>query len=427
MLPAFAEEVGLPYSNREGWLTGCFERIRREPKKSGSSDRLVELGVCFPVPEVLSECRREIDGVTFYGFTENLDAPEIYDGTLEKRLFEIVKDFRPDMVHIFGTEFPHCLAMVRAFGRPERTLIGIQGLCCSIADAYMADLPYSVQNRATFRDRVRHDSLQQQREKFRRRAKMEAQAIEHTEHITGRTGFDRRVTGQINPDAFYHLMNETLRPNFYTGHWRPEKAEPYSIFLSQGDYPLKGFHYMLEAMPLILEAFPDTKLYVAGNSIIGNVGGVLHERKKYPMPMWITSYGIYLRSLIRRYHLQGHVIMLGKLNAQQMKAQYLKSNVFVCPSIMENSPNSMCEAMMLGLPVVASKVGGIADLLDDGREGILFPGGRYQELAEGVKTVFYEPEMAEQLGRAARRRAQMTHNPDTNYRRLLEIYRTICA
>lgn len=434
MLPAFAKMNGLPGSNREGWLTGCYERLIHERRKEGSADRLITLGVCCPVPASLGDCHRTLetaDGadsgttVEFYGFQENLDTPEVYNRSLEDRFFAILRDFRPDIVHIFGTEFPHCLAMVRAFHHPEQTLIGIQGLCCSIADVYMADLPYKVQKRVTFRDWYRKDSLEMQRHKYRLRAGMEAQALRHTAHITGRTSFDRRVTSIINEDAVYHTMNETLRPEFYSGQWDPEKVEPYSIFLSQGDYPLKGFHYMLEAMPSILEKFPDAHLYVAGNSIIGNVGGVLKEKKKYPEPLWITSYGLYLKQLIRRNHLQGHVTMLGKLDAAAMKEQYLRSHVFVCPSIMENSPNSLCEAMLLGMPAVAAKVGGIGDLVVDGEEGILFPGGKTDELAEGVKTVFYDDGVALWLGGNARAAARIRHNPDTNYQRLLEIYRSI--
>lgn len=47
----------------------------------------------------------------------------------------------------------------------------------------------------------------------------------------------------------YYPMNETLRSNFYTAQWNREQCIPHSIFLSQGDYPIKGLHYMLLAMP----------------------------------------------------------------------------------------------------------------------------------------------------------------------------------
>ena len=458
MLPAFAEANGLPYSNREGWLSGLFDRLtgrqgaaeqdgagrqeaaagqngaaarqdsdaaeRQDRAETARASSSVTLGVCFPASEAFCGGRREIDGVAFYGFAEDLNTPERYKPELEEKLAAIVRDFAPDLVHIFGTEFPHALAMARAFGKPERTLIGIQGLCGSIAEVYMEGLPYKVQRAVTFRDWYRQDSLRRQQQKYRQRAVNEREALRLANHITGRTHFDREAAEMIHPEALYHPMNETMRAPFYSGRWRLGAAEPYSIFLSQGDYPIKGFHYMLQAMPSILEHFPQAQLCVAGNSIVGNIGGRI-PRKKYPTPVWITAYGRYLRSLIRRNGLQGHVTMLGKLSAEQMKEQFLRSHVFVCPSTIENSPNALGEAMLLGMPVVAAKVGGIPDFVEDGEEGILFPGGRYEELALAVQTVFRDNETAVRLGENARARARLTHSPDTNYMRLLEIYRSM--
>lgn len=425
MLPVFAKAAGLPSSNREGWVTGCFHRLVNEKVETGKNENLIELGVCVPVPEELAGCRKEIEGAVFYGYYENLNTPEQYDGNLVSRFLEILSDFQPDMVHIFGTEFPHALAMVRAYQRPERTLVGIQGLCGAIADAYMAELPYKVQRAKTFRDIVRRDSLRDQQKKFYLRAENEKSTLRQTLHITGRTSFDREGTAAIHPEAVYHLMNETMRPEFYEGRWDLNGVERHSIFLSQGDYPLKGFHFMLQAMPQIVKEFPDAKLYVAGNSIIGSVGGRI-PAKKYPAAVWISEYGVYLRRLIREGNLEGHVIMLGSLTAEQMKAQFLKSHVFVCPSVMENSPNSLCEAMLLGMPVVASRVGGIADLVENGAEGLLFPEGDVEALAEDICNLFENNQFACRLASAAHKEAMVRHNPHTNYLRLLEIYRSIC-
>lgn len=425
MLPAFAKTVGMPFSNREGWLTGCFRRLVDEKVASGSSENLVELGVCIPVPDQFRNCRREVEGAVFYGYSENLGTPEIYDAALETRFREILEDFRPDMVHIFGTEFPHALAMARVFRQPLRTLVGIQGLCSAIADSYMADLPYKVQRRRTFRDVVRHDSIREQQEKFRARAKNERETLQNVMHVTGRTSFDREGTAAIHPELTYHLMNETLRPEFYEGRWDLNGVEKHSIFLSQGDYPLKGFHFVLQAMPRILKEFPDAKLYVAGNSIIGNAGGMI-PKKQIPLPLWITEYGCYLRKLIRDGNLDGHVIMTGPLNADQMMSRYQKSHLFICPSVMENSPNSLCEAMLLGMPVIASNVGGIPDLVVNGEEGLLFPSGNAEELADAVCNLFDNDQFACRLGSAAHKKAAVRHNPHTNYLRLLEIYRSIC-
>lgn len=429
MLPAFARAGNLPWSDREGWLSGAYDRIS-SGKKSGN----ITLGVAFPASDMGKEAR-EIDGVKFYGFSENLNTPEIYDESLEGRFSEIFEDFKPDIIHVFGTEFPHCLAAIKAFNNPERTLLGIQGICSEISKVYMAELPENVYTDTTFRDRYKNDSLIQQQEKFKKRGENEKEAIRLTGNITGRTNFDRETTAAINPEAKYYKMNETMRPTFYKGAWRSVNTVPHSIFLSQGDYPLKGFHFMLEAMPEILKEFPDTKVYVAGNSVIGKIRRktvtIPDEQKnasgksKYPLAVRISAYGKYLKRLIRRGRLGGKVIMLGKLSAEQMKEQLLKCNIFICPSILENSPNTMAEAMLLGVPTIAADTGGIPSMLEKNVDGLLFEAGNVEELTKCVKQMFREPVIAAVYGDNARKHAMITHDANENYKRLIEIYRDI--
>lgn len=416
MLPAIAKELSLPYSNREGWLSGIFDQITEKEKE-------IELSICFPAGNEKFPDNIVVKGAKCYGFYENLNTPEIYDEKLEMRFQEIFRLAEPDMIHIFGTEFPHALAAAKVFGRPERTLVGIQGLCYEIAKVYMAGLPLEVQEKVTFRDWIRKDSLKQQQEKFYLRGKNEIEAISLAGHITGRTGFDREGTARINQKAVYHSMNETMRSSFYEGQWTRDFCEKHSIFLGQGDYPLKGFHFLLQAMPEILKKYPDAVLYVAGNSVIA--------KRTVKDKLKLSAYGKYLLSLIEKNNLQDKVVMLGRLSEEEMKQRFLKSHVFVCASVLENSPNTVGEAMLLGVPVVASNAGGIPDMLTDGREGLLFKAGDIGALAAAIEAVFDEKKdeegktLAMRLSDDGRKRAFMTHDGEANYRKLLEIYRSI--
>lgn len=164
-------------------------------------------------------------------------------------------------------------------------------------------------------------------------------------------------------------MNETLRGVFYRDRWSKYNCQTYRIFLSQGDYPLKGFHYLLQAMPKILEQFPDAEVYVAGANIL--------KAETWKDVLKLPAYGKYLKKLIREHHLEEKVTMLGRLDAEEMKKQYLSCHVFVCPSALENSPNSVGEAMLLGVPCVAANVGGIHNILTDGGDGFLYPPGMW--------------------------------------------------
>lgn len=423
MMPVIAKALSLPYSNREGWLTGNFNRIIQEKEKK------IELGICFPIaggtPSLEQVNPLLVQQVPCYGFEEDLVHPERYDASLEKRFAEIFADFKPDIIHIFGTEFPHALAAAKVFGRPERTLVGIQGLCHEIAKVYQAGVPDRVFGQVTFRDLVRQDSLKQQQEKFVIRGEREKEIIALAGHITGRTAFDRNATEKINPGAVYHHMNETLRSSFYEGKWEEDACEPHSIFLAQGDYPLKGFHVLLKALPVLREHYPDVKVYVAGNSVINDSG--LKDKIK------ISAYGKYLLALIRENRLEEQVVVLGKLKEEEMKETYLRTSVFVCPSTLDNSPNTVGEAMLLGMPVVASEVGGIPDMITHGEDGLLVEKEKEEALAEAILKVWSKERdengltLAGRLAANAAKRARITHDGNLNYQRLTEIYEDIGA
>ena len=412
MLPVIAEALGKPASNKEGWLSGLAQQILLHEKENQ-----IELGICYPVPKWQEPTSGEVLGISYFEFREDTAKPENYDASMEDGLAEILQKFKPDVVHCFGTEYPHTLAMTRAMEDKSKILIGIQGLCYIYADRYYADLPGSIVNRYLFRDLVKRDNIRIGRNKFVKRGVFEKEALSLAGNITGRTDWDKAAAKQCGPNAKYHFMNETLRSNFYGEQWEYENCEPYSIFLSQGNYPIKGLHYMLEAMPAILKQYPEAKVYVAGD--------VITRYESLKDKIKIGSYGKYCLDLIRRYGLKDKVHFVGRLNAVEMCERYLKSHVFVSPSSIENSPNSVGEAMLLGMPVVSSDVGGVANMLVHGEEGILYPYNQVDALADAVCRMFADKEEAVRMGKKAQSHAKVTHDGQANYARLMEIYQQI--
>lgn len=412
MLPFIAKELQVETSNKEGWLTGLAEKLIESKQQNK-----ITLGISFPITNNQKECNGEIKGVSFYGFQEEIAQAETYDATLELRLKYIVDEFKPDILHVFGTEYAHSLAAIKAFHKPEKTLVGIQGLCSEIAKTYMADLPLNIQKRSTFRDFIKKDSIEQQQQKFYLRGEREKEIIKHANHITGRTEFDKRVTSEINPQGKYHFMNETLRSNFYQNKWQIESCKPYQIFISQGDYPLKGLHYLIKALPFLKKKYSQVRIVVAGDKVIKE--NTIKEKIK------LSSYGKYLRDLITEQKVEDELIFLGRQNADEMKQTYLESNVYICASIMDNSPNTVGEAMLLGMPVIATKVGGIPSLLEDGKEGLLYTHNNIDELVACVDKIFADKEYAVKLGNNAQKRGEITHDATSNYQSLIDIYRDI--
>lgn len=414
MLPSIAKALGAAASNKEGWLTGMAGQLIRHKEENR-----IELGICFPVGKGGTPVQGRTGDVQYFGFAEDTGKPERYDRELEGQLAAVLAAYKPDVVHIFGTEFPHTLAMTRCIKDKGRILIGVQGICSKIADFYTADLPEEIVGRFLIRDILRWDNIALQQKKFVRRGRMETEALCSAGHVAGRTAWDRQALAALAPAAEYHLMNETLRPEFYGPKWQLSACERYSVFLSQGNYPVKGLHYLLCALPDILKKFPGTKVYVAGDEITRY--GTLKEKIR------IGSYGKYCLELIEERRLEEHVVFLGKLDSREMCERYLKCHLYLSPSSIENSSNSVGEAMLLGMPLVSSAVGGIPSMLDHEKEGLLYACKDRAALADAVCRMFADDAFAVSCGRNAAVRAAATHDPEANYKRLVEIYQEIAG
>ena len=380
-IPVIAKHLNIEVPNKEGWLSGLSEKLIAE------KDNDLTLGIAFNAGFEYGRYKGEYE-VTAYGYDDDPTVPEVYDKAVENRFIEIIEDFMPDVIHIFGTEYPHTLAVCKAAKDKSKILIGIQGLCSVYADHYFDGLPEDMYVKETFRDRIKSDNIIKQQAKFVKRGEYEIEAI------------------------------KLVRSNFYEGKWDFENCEKHSLFASQGDYPIKGLHVLLRALPEIKKEYPDVKLYVAGNKINGEDS----LKKK----ILIGTYGRYINKLIKEGGLTENVVFLGSLSADKMKERYLKSNAFISPSMMENSPNSLGEAMLLSMPVISSDVGGVRDLMSE-EEGFIYPSLDEKALIESVKKCFAQNASAAQkeMCEKAGARARITHNPDTNYKRLLEIYNEI--
>ena len=348
------------------------------------------------------------------------EAAHEYHADLEKLFRVELRSFKPDVIHSWGVEYDHCLAMVNAAeaeGLLHKMIASIQGLCAVLAEHYTDGIPAKISNKSTFRDLLRRDNIKAQQQKFVLRGSLEKQAVQKLSHVIGRTSWDRQHTAAWNPEITYHFCNETLRENYYTGHWSYETCKKHRIFAPGCNYPIKGFHLLLEAFAEVLKDYPNATLAVPGRRVqADDLKARLRQR----------SYEAYLADLIRKYGLEDKIFFLGALTAEKMKEAFLESNVFVLPSAMENSPNSLGEAMLLGVPCVASDVGGVRDLMEADKEGLIYPSLDTAKLAEHIKTVFAMEEKAADMGYNAQVHARKTHDPEKNLQDLIVIYETLC-
>lgn len=397
------------------WLTNIEVSVISEYRRSEKSNiggwlnsvsaLLIEAGneICFLYPA--KEINEGQFGKVFYRSFKDYDV-EVFEKTLD--------EIKPDCIHIWGTEYEYSLSLIEACKNKKLidcTVVSIQGLVffCGYYH-YISGIPEKVVNRNTIRDLLKRTNVCKERKNFVKRGDAERRAFSMAKNVIGRTHWDYMCVKSYNPEINYYHCNETLREAFYHARWDINMCNRYQIFMSQGQYPIKGLHMALEAVRLLKMKYVDVKLYVICDNVF--------EHPWYR----ISSYHKYIKNLIENYNIKSNVVFLPPQTEEQMVKLYLSSRVFINPSSVENSSNSIGEAMLVGCPCVVSDVGGTKSLLKDGVEGYLYPYNEPYTLASYISKLFESDNEALELSAASIKRAKITHNKEQNYERLVGIY-----
>lgn len=354
-----------------------------------------------------------VDGITYYLLP--VTNPTCYSEKLEPHWKKICSELRPSIIHIHGTEFAHGLACMRACPN-EKYIVSMQGFASAVAKYYYAGISLiDIFKNITLRDLLRFDTIYQAKRKFAFRGMLESEYFKRAKHAIGRTDWDYAYSKSLNPEISYHHCNDTLRDVFYGDEkWVPKKTICPTIFLSQATYPIKGLHIVLKAVGLIRGNFPSVKIRIAGTSIVKqeNIGDVFR----------LSGYGKYIKSLVRDLGLSSNIEFTGPLTDTQMVNEYLNATTFICPSSIENSPNSLAEAQILGVPIIASYVGGVPNMVAHNDTGLLYRFEDVEVLAELITKVFNDEDLVLRLSESGIAVAQRRHNPKENLYKLMQIY-----
>lgn len=406
IFPYPSKKMGYEKNVFGGWLLGLYNGIKK------SKDINFAIATTYNGKELL----KFNDDKTVYYLLPCKNSIK-YDKNLEIYWNKVVEEFKPDLVHIHGTEYAHGLAFQNACPN-IKTIVSIQGILSSCANNYIANIKYEdIFKNITIRDIIKRDNILQQQKKFTKRSQMEKQIIKKSTAIVGRTEWDYANTLSIARKDKYYKCNETLRDSFYDKTWDINKIEKHSIFISQAGYPIKGFHIVLHAINILKKKYSDINVYIAGPNII-DMSTIKNKLK-------MSGYTKYVISLIKKYNLESNIHFVGILSEEQMVDKLLKSHVFIQASSIENSPNSLGEAMILGMPCVTSNVGGTNTMLKDKEEGFLYPFGDYGLMAYYISEVFENDKLAINIGQKAKQHACNTHNKEKNVLNMLKIYEEI--
>ena len=168
-------------------------------------------------------------------------------------------------------------------------------------------------------------------------------------------------------------------------------------------HPSKGYDTLLSSMPDVLKAFPAARLMIAGG---GKERGRLEE-------------------ICSQLDISDKVIFLGRRTPAEVRGFLKQINLFALASNWEGFGLAVVEAMASGLPVVATQVGGLAEIVDEGRTGFLVPRGESGLLAEKIILLLKNPSLSLQMGREGRKRVETLFSLDTMMAKLETMYRDL--
>ena len=321
-------------------------------------------------------------------------------------LVKVVEFVKPDIIHIHGTE--ENFGLIQSYTSVP-VILSIQGILSSITDKYYAGIPARVACKyEPLKNKILRTSLKYNYKRHVHNTCREQEILALTKHICGRTVFDKVITRLMAPESNYYTLQEIIRQGFYNNIWEKfgydDTLKIVSI-LNQESY--KGFETILKTACILTKAKKlKFEWLVAGISDSNNTV-VISEK-------WL-----------KLKHRNQNIKLLGRLDELSVVELMKTSDIFCQVSHIENSPNSLCEAMLLGIPIVASHVGGTTSLLNDFKEGLVIQDGDAFMLAGALNTIADNFELAAEYGKMARTKALKRHNREQIIQSTLEIYNSV--
>jgi len=375
--------------NGGGW-TGALARelMTKHPE--------IELGMAIPWHSALKD---DMNGVAIYGIPTIKHAVVNYQKKLDSQIEiirRIVEDFQPDLIHVFGSE--HTGGMV-ATVTDIPVVLHLQGILNFLGGAWLP------QNLSWEKYIMMHPMRLREKMGLERGCRTEMQILQSCHHFMGRTEMDRRVSSILSPGSKYYYCSEMLRPVIYGSdklwsyHQRNKRVITSVIsspIYKGGDVVLRAAKVLKECLRLDFE----WRVYGVKN-----------------MKVWERLCGIKTTDV--------NVTVCGVVNAEGLVEAISDSDVFVHPSYIENSPNTVCEAQVLGIPVIANDVGGTSSLITHQETGILLPANDPYMTASYVVELCSDEAKAKRIGEGGRTVALKRHHPDSIVKDVLNIYKRI--
>jgi glycosyltransferase involved in cell wall biosynthesis len=396
-----AQEFG--YSHKGGgWISSLEEELL--------SNFSIELTICFFYDGIKIK-ELENNGVTYIGIPkENNFIEKVFNkifinlnDTPKRDVIKfIIEKSNPDVIQVFGTE--------NGFGQvvlefSNKVIFHLQGLTGPYSKLYFSpSLSYfSVLFNSNILDLLKASSFIHKYYYLVKRGRREKELIKKANYFCGRTDWDLGYVKLLNTNSVYFHCDELLRKPFYVNKWSCHDKDNSIISSTINPNMYKG----LDLIYRVLQILPDLKIEWR---IIG-------IRETDPLNIVIKK--------VLKIKSEHRLKFIGQVETEKVVENLLESNAFIHPSLIDNSPNSVCEAMMLGMPVIASSVGGTKSIIKNDENGILFNPYDIYELAGIISNISTNKEKFNMIGQKARITALNRHDTVKNVNKLMDIYSEI--
>lgn len=328
------------------------------------------------------------------------------DGFEIQNINQKIQNIAPDIIHIHGTEENFGLINKNVLN-PQ--VISIQGLLLPLCEKFFSGFSYhEILKNEAFITKAKLSSISTVYRRFKSMASREKQILLNAKNIIGRTNWDKRVTRVIAPESSYFVNNEIMRDGFYSNQWNNcNQTRKYTIvtIISSGYY--KGLETLVKTATILKEY-----------NTVDFCWKIIGQNED-------SDYSVVVKKILKCNYQKLSIEFLGIKNEKEVIGLMLSSDLYCQVSHIENSPNSVCEAMLLGMPVIASFAGGTDSIIDHNKTGLLVQDGDPYSFAGAIFELIDDKSLAISLAQNAYKTAHKRHSKTLISEQLIDIYKSI--
>jgi glycosyltransferase involved in cell wall biosynthesis len=236
---------------------------------------------------------------------------------------------------------------------------------------------------------------------------IERYTIRRARHVIMKAPFVETFIRSLNPDAKLYLLENIIHEAYFAVQRQPDRRRNSVVFVGTL-INTKGVEELIGAFHALAGEFPSLEMHLVGTGTHGYVDGILR-------PMIAAGPGA------------GRVALHGQLPAEGIAKLFAGASMLVLPSYSDTSPNVVAEALVAGVPVIGTDVGGIPFMIERDRTGLLVPVRDVAALTGAMRQYVRNQPLAEEHARLGCERARMRYGEERFVRSLMAIYEEVLA